>query len=466
MVGLLASAVLAVAGHADSARPPEPLHPYERASASGEWVLQVDPSERYGAGAARCHLTRAGEIAWERELPFTFRDVVLADDGTVAGIASTNGIGLGQFEGELVVAILAPDGTLRSSERVPYELSAPHRMIYPRAEGLHLAGEADRVALHVTGRKRGVDEWWIYSLSTGAAVGREFVRPAFLPSGKPSKSEPAPFLLPLESVAVLELAPLGEVRFAMPDATGERRRPRFDLVDSLGRVVFLDDERSEVLVFDRGGELRLAVRPAEEDIHWAFDLPVPEWVAARPDGGVLVRVKKGLLGFAADGTRLGRTGADDWLAPRQCYWPSSEGCWEIGDDVRRLDSGGRGVRTIERGAHERWFRSLNQPVVARDGSLAVLDSSSQASDRWLHFFDVRGEALASVELPAGYSRLAYDGRRAVVEKEDVLVFVGRDGALVGRAMVPEPLVPDAMAFSPEGELWLFAGLVMQRFAVQ
>ncbi|HKX46693.1 MAG TPA: hypothetical protein VJP77_08310, partial [Planctomycetota bacterium] len=97
------------------------LDPSDHASPSGEWVLHRAPSARDGAGPAKYALRRAGEFVWSGERPFTFQELVVADDGRAFGYAFSGGQG-GQSPwgaGELVVGLLGPDGAVLLHERSP-----------------------------------------------------------------------------------------------------------------------------------------------------------------------------------------------------------------------------------------------------------------------------------------------------------------------------------------------------------
>ena len=102
--------------------PLEPLQPRDHVSASGEGVLHVDPSQRYGAGPARYRMTRRGIVLWEYEQPFTFQEAFVASDGSSVGYAYTTGSvwETGDGSNDLVFARLGIDGIVRVEERTPF----------------------------------------------------------------------------------------------------------------------------------------------------------------------------------------------------------------------------------------------------------------------------------------------------------------------------------------------------------
>src|SRR5262245_35070360 len=84
--------------------PSAPLQPRSFSSASGNWELRVDPTSRFGEGPGDHELWHDGALVWKERHPFTFYDAVIAEDGTVAGYAYTNGWRDPTCEGNFVVS--------------------------------------------------------------------------------------------------------------------------------------------------------------------------------------------------------------------------------------------------------------------------------------------------------------------------------------------------------------------------
>jgi hypothetical protein len=144
--------------------------------------------------------------------------------------------------------------------------------------------------------------------------------------------------------------------------------------------------------------------------------------------------------------------------------------WEIDHfhgRVLLVDEHDRVVCTTERGANDRWLRRLRDPVVALNGNLALLDQAyDDAGDLWVHVFDSEGRPLGSLALPSWVSRLlAFDGERVALLRENDLLFVALDGTILGHATLSEH-EPYAIAFAPDGELWVFEDGTMHRYRVQ
>lgn len=143
------------------------VQPASYSSLSGAYVLEVDPSTRQGAGPGSYRLLRDGELVWEGERPFTLVDAVVGDDGMTAGYAYTQGL---EGQGELVFALLAPDGSLRGEWR---EAQVRSRYLHsdptPRALDVVSLPVADVAILRVADldRTRQRQSWWRIRLSDG-----------------------------------------------------------------------------------------------------------------------------------------------------------------------------------------------------------------------------------------------------------------------------------------------------------
>lgn len=144
----------------------EPMDPFTCTSASGQYTLRVNPSERYGSGPASYVMRRRGKDVWAATLPFALHCVVVADSGQTAGYAYTDGPdGLGEFR----IVILDPQGKTQLEESEKREHSrfvdaAP----VPLGAGLVLDEEHDRLVVRVADAdiNRNSEEWRVYRLST------------------------------------------------------------------------------------------------------------------------------------------------------------------------------------------------------------------------------------------------------------------------------------------------------------
>jgi hypothetical protein len=141
------------------------LDPREYASPSGEYVLRIDPSARNGSGPGTYSLRKGGSQVWGRELHFTLRDAVVADDGTSAGFGHPE-TGY-DAEGELVVALLSPSGEVLLEDRMrrapgPHIHSSP----VPNPIRTFLQPESRRATVRIeVDDFDSVDEvWWTYEL--------------------------------------------------------------------------------------------------------------------------------------------------------------------------------------------------------------------------------------------------------------------------------------------------------------
>ena len=382
----------------------------------------------------------------------------MASDGSVVGHARSTG--RTSPGGEVVVAILAPDGSVRGTTREPY-VWHPSRRFYPQVQSLHLSG--DLASVRVSGAASG-DEQWTFSLSTGSALGRAAAgpRPATWTWAAARIARPRNAVA-LEALPELPHVDLGFVPFEDPDAQQERPRSfAFHQVDGRGRVILFERTTSSVQVFDASGKRLIVARPWPSDLGESLAQRMPLWIAVREDGGLLVRFFSGVVEFAADGQRIGRTGERDYGAPQVLFRLGLRERWELDRShglVSLVDPAGQVARTIERGSSGRWMRSLTKAVVASDGSLALLDrphGSFASGDVWLHVFSEQGDPVCSVELPSScqWAQLAHDGRRIALLHEERVAFFGLDGKPHGKVSLDGRTETLGIAFSPGGELWV------------
>ena len=153
----------------------ETIQPRNLASPSGEWTARTDPSSKFGDGPSRVSVSYGGQPAWEAELPFTLWEAQISDGGQLAGYGFTAGYPIGRARGELVVAILAPDGRELLHESKSLESSRfLHMPPNPRPLGSFLQPQLDRFVLRVADEdvNRGDETWWVFRLSSGEALGR------------------------------------------------------------------------------------------------------------------------------------------------------------------------------------------------------------------------------------------------------------------------------------------------------
>lgn len=119
---LLALFAMAPAVHAGYPVRVPSLQPYQVRSADGTWLLDVKPSHRYGSGPSTATLIRqeTGEVKWKQELPFTFWQCCVNEEGYVGGYGYTKGpMGgepYGEDGGDFVVRILDPNGVVGYAE--------------------------------------------------------------------------------------------------------------------------------------------------------------------------------------------------------------------------------------------------------------------------------------------------------------------------------------------------------------
>lgn len=210
----------------------ESVQPYEVRSASGQWRASVDPSSRLGEGPCNVRVERNGELVWQADLPFILIESVLTDNGEFAGAGYSEGFPSGFGRGDLVVAILAPDGSVRLEDRTRIRGSVgPHGPSSPLLRSVFLDRAANLFVVRTIEFDPGVspaDPWARYSISDGArAAGAD---PRSKAERRHDRGPIEAVLQPLDtSLLLVERAP------ARPDTSSYWR---FELLDPRGAVVW------------------------------------------------------------------------------------------------------------------------------------------------------------------------------------------------------------------------------------
>gem|GEM_PF-1501262 len=165
-----------------AARAQEHSNPATYISLSGRYELLVDHSERDGSGPANYRLTLDGVTVWAGERQFSLWDARVADNGTVAGYAYSEGVRVGGHHGTecrgLCVVILAPDGEIlvrdpSTAHEDKVDINSWSGSDSPTVRGIILDEPRDRfvvrVPLHSNGGKPPI-VWWVYELSSGRVL--------------------------------------------------------------------------------------------------------------------------------------------------------------------------------------------------------------------------------------------------------------------------------------------------------
>lgn len=234
----------------------EPLvRPARYLSISGQHSLSVDPSTRNGSGPATYVLQQGDKILWTKQLPYTFVEAVVTDDGRAVGYGYSHGYfgwhaTTGRY-GELVVALLAADGSEVHVERTPRtddgSRNPPMREPSPRGIFLHPGLKSAVVRGNTPPRQenRGSQDWWLYDLTTGKRTRQLTVPP-------PSRDERIFHLL--VAASAIPGTDLSLVtwfrRRAIPFQTDESGA-RLSIVDPTGAEIWFHESPTE---FNRAGE--------------------------------------------------------------------------------------------------------------------------------------------------------------------------------------------------------------------
>jgi hypothetical protein len=154
------------------------LNPATHTSASGRFVLSVEPHEPDGSGPADYRLTRDGAEVWAGERAFSLWDARVTDDGVVAGYAYEGGVfdsvmhGIG-YAG-LTVYLLSVDGStlLRDDEVAQGEEVAIFQQAgsdSPHVNGLFLQPALDRFVVRLPSKSLSGELWKTYEIGPAAA---------------------------------------------------------------------------------------------------------------------------------------------------------------------------------------------------------------------------------------------------------------------------------------------------------
>lgn len=213
--------------------PPRMVNPATYRSPTGQFLLEVDPTDFYGRGESQCRLTAGGREVWAKKLPFTFSETALTEDGVVAGYGYTEALyGWARQRdggrGDLRIAILNPDGSFRCDEKLPrVDSRMMHAVPVPTASGLLLHPEARRFTVWLENDQ---ESWWqVYDLASGARLKRFKVTPEGPESGN------AHGMTGARAIAGL---PLTLIEWWTYDDKTRRGGPLFTLVDLDGKQVW------------------------------------------------------------------------------------------------------------------------------------------------------------------------------------------------------------------------------------
>ena len=267
------------------------INPRTYVSPSGEFVLDVDPSDLYGRGAATYRVSKSGALVWTGNKPFTLYDGGITDTGIFAGFAYTYGIEgypevrTNDVPGEFHVVAVRPDGEIVLQDVVKRTSSRfLHCVPNPLAHGVLVDGPRNRLIVVINDEdvNRRQQQWWTYELSSGKSLSKSRRGPTVPPTSIPKPTQPQP--LDLASLPVRPFKQLGS--FSLEGAKESSRRSAirdvvsFD-IDDRERIGFIRrearDQYTFVFVSSEGQVLREAALtlPGRHETHWQ---PTALWV--------------------------------------------------------------------------------------------------------------------------------------------------------------------------------------------
>jgi hypothetical protein len=481
--------ILAASKASAQALPPPALNPTTYSSPSCEYRLLVDPTEMHGRGPGTYRLTRSGREVWAGERPYTFYQAAVADDGTAAGYAYTEGIGgtYARRTDEFLVVILDPAGKERLRHATARKWSNfLHVDPDPKADGLVLDPAHDRLSVRIldpdVNRRR--ETWWSFELGTGKSLGE--LPPATPPPPVVEKAPPEPppdglAAVPLRKLpslgkVVLEVdrGPKGPVREVVQmdfDGRGrvgfvrgeEHRRPTFVLAETTGRALgevlleavgtmgfeevprcaWLDGDRWLVFTSPKGIEARSrafvvdAGKRSVEEVR-GFDCPSIKMACGLGDGGFV----------ALASLRHAHTAEDELIA----FDRDGRVRWKVQEDRRDSDNPAA-------------LFSPQAVTVTSAKEVALLCGIRKT----VQLYDGKGTYLRSIDLAKAWGAApnypveiasAPDGGLFVLDFEGrpPLVWMRPDGGIRARSSSPKMAGGRAaplrnFRFAPDGRLW-------------
>lgn len=475
--------------------PPPILNPYRAASANGEWVLHVNPTDLLGRGPADYRMEHEGRVAWSNSLPFTLWEAAIAQDGRVAGYAYTHGwrgfstdghkAGMGQF----IVALLAPSGAVLRQHTVPREASRwLHTPPDPLATGLRI----DEKRRHFTVRtadpdiRRRREKLTSYGLRNGRKLDAVWRSRQPLPERKPPAE---PWIewsnLTVEALAVTPLA----VATGMPSSL--RALESFDF-DGDGNIAALRWERPASPVLVMMDEVGSILREVSLPFPTFTNHPAvagPEYVG----GGrfVVTLSERAISGRVEVAWADVATGAatsrpvnvpsikalagfpDGRFAALTVAWRP----YSMVDDLHLFDADGRPLWSLENSAGYggQPEELLSPEDIARDGTnIVVLDKIRHT----LQSFSPLGRLARSIDLddvwpikPRYPTDISSDRQGGFIVHDfgasNTFVRIDADGRLQARSLPRHPdgtpfRVYDGIKRSPQGDLWTCDGHTLLR----
>ena len=245
---------------------PPVINPARYSSPSGEYVLTVDPEDKYGEGAAAYRLTRHGHQLWARRRPFTLHSAIVTDSGLVGGYGYRGEVR--EAETPLEIVIFNRTGRLRLHERIRRQQPPRlHASPEPIGEGIFSDSNQNRliVRLHVwNDAKSKMEEIWRqYRLSTGARL------PDFSPEHILKKAHPDAWIAEAVPIAgtpltVLQWNGMEDVIFTLIDDSRSvlwtrmfRHDYAYDLNDAKRRALCDQARGRAILPWSHAGQFAL-----------------------------------------------------------------------------------------------------------------------------------------------------------------------------------------------------------------
>ncbi|MGB7325448.1 MAG: hypothetical protein WBD31_11310 [Rubripirellula sp.] len=396
------------------------VQPSVQASPSRQFELSIDPSDRYGQGAAAYRMSRGDAKVWSSTLPFTLVDVSVTNAGEVIGYAYSDGyrgFAKGDGYGDFRVVILAPDGSPRLNEATERTGSRYlHEAPDPKCIGVIVNAAKDLVTFRISNPdvNQRDESRWQYRVSTGALVSKRDgqARVADAPSKKKSRPKlNPPVAKPLERITQFKLR-----GHAKPVASPIHNVYQFT-VDDQRRIAFVrteaDEDRTDMFVaIDRHGksvfETPLPIVSGAHDTSCTW-ITGDRFLVTRSRVGIQTKSKAWWVNVAAK-TITAIDGFDCAPVTRICRF--SDGGfvalaterfeYTMSESLIGFDQSGKRIwaRGNEMSRDQSVLFSPDDIAVTGNDQVAVIDNIRKS----IQWFDRHGTYLRSVDLETAWGR--------------------------------------------------------------
>jgi hypothetical protein len=214
-------------------------------------------------------------------------------------------------------------------------------------------------------------------------------------------------------------------------------------VDPRGRIYIVDSRTGSIHVFDATGQFShvCATKPSDfgERI-WSPQITF--------DGQSRVYLGVGNAMPGAENKRPFARFSEKGERQENVMMPMGESQYQIATgnvltlefkQLRLVDSTGKTILSILRGANGNWLEHPQAAAIAPNGAIAVLAHSRSDRRLTINLYKANGDPVRTILLPNsidGYPRLAYDGQHVVLAADKMVLIFDEVGTPIQRSAIP------------------------------